>query len=53
MAATAGRGAALTGQVRAVVQTRVRRILPIIVRNEVSAYLNELFTSRRGRRVRT
>jgi len=53
MVGTAGRGAALTGQVRAVVQTRVRRILPIIVRNEVSAYLNELFLPRRGRRVRT
>src|SRR5262245_20743884 len=38
-AATVG-GAALTGQVRAVVQSRVRRILPVIVRNEVSAYLD-------------
>ncbi len=53
LAAAAGGGAALTGQVRAVVQDRVRRILPVIVRNEVSAYLNELFVSRRSRRVRT
>ena len=53
LAAGIGGGTALTGQVRAVVQNRVRRILPVIVRNEVSAYLDELFTARRGRRVRT
>jgi transposase-like protein len=48
-----GRSADLSGQVRAEVQTKVRRILPGIVRNEVSAYLNAIFGSRRGRRVRT
>lgn len=51
--AAIGRGADLTGQVRAEVQTKVRRILPGIVRSEVSAYLDEIFGSRRGRRVRT
>src|SRR6267142_3006756 len=44
-----GRGADLTGQVRAEVQTKVRQILPGIVRNEVSAYLDEIFVSRRRR----
>jgi transposase-like protein len=51
--AAIGRSADLTGQVRAEVQTKVRQILPGIVRNEVSAYLDEIFGSRRGRRVRT
>lgn len=52
-AAAIGHSADLTGQVRAEVQTKVRKILPGIVRNEVSAYLNEIFGSRRGRRMRT
>jgi transposase-like protein len=52
-AAVIGGSADLTGQVRAEVQTKVRQILPGIVRNEVSAYLDEIFGSRRGRRVRT
>jgi len=51
--AAAGRGADLTGQVRAEVQNKVRQMLPVIVRNEVSSYLNEIFGARRGRRVRT
>ena len=36
-------------QVRGEVQTRVRQILPGIVRNEVSHYLDTLFGSGRGR----
>lgn len=52
LAVAIGRSADLTGQVRAEVQTKVRQILPGIVRNEVSAYLNQIFSSRRGRRVR-
>ena len=53
VATAIGRSADLTGQVRSEVQTKVRQILPGIVRNEVSAYLNEIFGTRRGRRVRT
>ncbi len=51
-----GRGGAavavgdLPSQVRAEVQSKVRQILPAIVRGEVSAYLDTLFGSRRGRR---
>ena len=52
LAVAIGRSSDLTGQVRAEVQTKVRQILPGIVRNEVSAYLNQVFSSRRGRRVR-
>jgi len=44
-----GRSADFTGQVRAEVQTKVRQILPGIVRNEVSAYLDAIFGSRRRR----
>ena len=51
--AALGNGTDLTGQVRAEVQTKVRQMLPGIVRHEVSAYLNEIFSARRGRRVRT
>ena len=36
-------------QVRAEVQSRVRQIIPDIVRGEVSSYLDSLFSSRRGR----
>jgi transposase-like protein len=36
-------------QVRSEVQTRVRQLLPEIVRSEVSHYLDSLFGSRRGR----
>ncbi len=54
---TAGRVAIpagdLAGQVRAEVQSKVRQILPAIVRTEVSAYLDTLFGARRrGRRAR-
>ena len=48
-----GRATEVTGQVRAVVQSKVRKILPGIVRTEVSAYLDQVFGSRRGRRTRT
>jgi transposase-like protein len=46
-------GGDLHGQVRAEVQTKVRQILPGIVRSEVSAYLDSLFGARRGRRRRS
>lgn len=45
-------GTTLTGQLRTAVQTKVRQILPEIVRGEVSNYLNELFGSPRGRKIR-
>jgi transposase-like protein len=45
---TRGRGGIET-QVRSEVQARVRQILPGIVRNEVSHYLDSLFGSSRGR----
>ena len=50
--ASVSTGSGLQGQVRAEVQARVRQILPEIVRNEVSNYLNALFGSGRGRRTR-
>jgi transposase-like protein len=53
LGAIVGRSGDLTGQVRAEVQNKVRQILPGIVRSEVSAYLNEIFSSRRGRHLRT
>ncbi len=53
LAAVVAHGADLSGQVRAEVQTKVRQMLPRIVRNEVSAYLNQIFSTRRARRVRT
>src|SRR2546426_3127063 len=43
-------GANLTNQVRTEVRSRVRQILPAIVRGEVSTYLNTLFASGRNRR---
>src|SRR5436309_1797163 len=46
----AGGNAALSSQVRTEVRSRVRQILPAIVRGEVSSYLNTLFPSGRGRR---
>ncbi len=46
----AGGNAALSSQVRTEVRSRVRQILPAIVRGEVSSYLNTLFSSGRGRR---
>jgi len=49
LATAIGRSADLTGQVRAEVQAKVRQILPKIVRNEVSAYLDAIFGSRRRR----
>ena len=49
LATAIGRSADLTGQVRAEVQAKVRQILPGIVRNEVSAYLDAIFGSRRRR----
>ena len=39
----------IAGQLRSEVQSRVREILPQIVRNEVSHYLDSLFGSSRGR----
>src|SRR5437773_852756 len=60
MAARRGRGAAgrnsiggtdLTAHVRSEVQTKIRQILPGIVRSEVSQYLDTVFGARRGRRV--
>jgi transposase-like protein len=52
--AAAGRGSDLTGHVRAEVQHKVRQMLPGIVRHEVSAYLDQVFSSsRRARRLRT
>jgi transposase-like protein len=42
----------LHGQVRAEVQAKVRQILPGIVRNEVSSYLDSLFGGKRGGRQR-
>ena len=51
--AVAGRSD-LTGHVRAEVQHKVRQMLPGIVRHEVSAYLDQVFSSsRRARRLRT
>lgn len=47
--AASGRGTNLESQVRSEVQARVRQILPVIVRSEVSQYLDSLFGSRRGR----
>jgi transposase-like protein len=49
LVASAGRGNRLESQVRSEVQARVRRILPEIVRGEVSHYLDALFGSRRAR----
>jgi transposase-like protein len=42
-------GRDITGQVRAEVQSKVRQVLPGIVRTEVSSYLDALFGARRGR----
>ena len=44
-------GADLTAHVRSEVQTKIRQILPGIVRSEVSQYLDSVFGARRGRRV--
>src|SRR5690242_17279150 len=59
MAARRGRGAGttirtaggtdLTAHVRSEVQTKIRQILPGIVRSEVSHYLDSVFGARRGR----
>ena len=46
---TRGRTGGIESQVRTEVQARVRQILPTIVRNEVSQYLDSLFGSSRGR----
>jgi len=48
-ALAASAGTHLESQVRSEVQARVRQILPVIVRSEVSQYLDSLFGSRRGR----
>jgi transposase-like protein len=45
---TSGR-VGIAGELRNEVQSRVREILPQIVRNEVSNYLDSLFGSSRGR----
>jgi transposase-like protein len=48
----AGRGDSIERQVRTQIQSRVREIIPTIVRNEVSSYLDTLFRGRgRARRV--
>jgi transposase-like protein len=47
---TTTRGSSIELQVRAEVQTRVRQVLPEIVRHEVNNYLNTLFTSGYGRK---
>jgi hypothetical protein len=47
-----GRTGNLSGQLRTAVQAKVRQILPDIVRGEVSNYLDELFGTRRGRKLR-
>ena len=51
VAARVGRGGrdGIAGQLRSEVQSRVREILPQIVRHEVSNYLDSLFGSSRGR----
>jgi transposase-like protein len=43
---TTARGGSLEQQVRSEVQAKVRRILPEIVRTEVSSYLDTLFRGR-------
>ena len=43
-------GGTLETQLRSEVQTRVRQVLPEIVRSEVNSYLNTLFTTGHGRR---
>jgi transposase-like protein len=52
--AMVARGGDLTAQVRAGVQARVREVLPTIVRDEVSRYLDTLFSAsgRRGPKAR-
>lgn len=47
-----GSGTGVAAQLRAGVQSRVREILPAIVREEVSRYLDELFGSGAPRRRR-
>lgn len=51
-AASVAGGSTLTAQVRAGVQAKVREILPAIVREEVSNYLDLLFGARRASRRR-
>jgi transposase-like protein len=46
MRANGGRGGSLEQQVRSEVQAKVRQILPGIVRNEVSSYLDTVFRAR-------
>jgi transposase-like protein len=43
-------GGGFGNQLRSEVQTRVRQILPDIVRSEVNSYLNSLFASGPGRK---
>jgi transposase-like protein len=45
-------GGDLTAHVRSEVQTKIRQILPGIVRTEVSHYLDSVFGAKRGRKVR-
>jgi transposase-like protein len=40
-------------QVRSEVQSRIRQVLPEIVRSEVGSYMNSLFGGRRRRRLKT
>jgi transposase-like protein len=50
LARTTG-GSDITRHVRSEVQTKIRQILPGIVRNEVSHYLDSVFGARRSRKV--
>jgi hypothetical protein len=43
-------GASITMDVRNEVRSKVQKILPEIVRNEVNSYLSSLFSTGRGRR---
>ena len=47
-----GPAAGLSGELRTAVQAKVRQILPEIVRGEVNHYLDELFSPRRGRKIK-
>jgi transposase-like protein len=49
---TRGNGGTLSDHVRTEVRTKVREILPMIVRGEVSNYLDSLFSTGPGRRRR-
>ena len=59
VAARRGRGSVILGasgdlsvQVRDAVQSKIRQLLPNIVKTEVGSYMNSVFGGRRGRRRR-